>query len=546
MKRKISVVAAAMSAILIFALWLPAGAQAHPASTRSTTECALSPSTAGNVTLDCPDEYSQPTREPTIAVDPTDPRHMIVAAVDGLIPDWQEFPVPDSHQSIEFSTTFDAGATWTIGDVPPAPNADNWDPWLAFDRKHGVVIMAFETTFPQNAKGCRPSNQMATMSTDGGLHWGRPVIALAGQACGQRHVEQFEEGKIGTDNDPASPYYGRTYLTGLLIAPGCDVGTCTLPTVESHSDNGGITWTRPKVISGSNPEYCTGPPGAPACDWDPPPAAPFVGRDGSVHVAFLNEQHDVAWEPGECCDDQIMVVSSTNGGATWAPPVRVVDLENGADFETFLYGDYECSPDLFFGCRLTGTDLPPFPPGGYLAAGPDGTLYMVFADNRDGRHDVEHPVSNVDVFLMTSTNSGQTWTGPDVVSDAPGDQFKPSIAMNPVTGELGILFYDRGDDPDGQTMEVTLASGLPGSFQLNTVSTAPSHLSDDLWFTQTLPDCFHCVFHIGEYLGLAYGSDGAANMVWSDLRRYVTLPDGRQGYSTNVMYARQDFALATP
>jgi len=241
-----------------------------------------------------------------------------------------------------------------------------------------------------------------------------------------------------------------------------------------------------------------------------------------------------------------MVVSSTDGGSSWSPPVHVVDLEDGVDFEKFLYGDYECSPDLFFGCRLTGTDLPTFGVGGYLVADPGGTLYLVFSDNRNGRHDVEHPVSNVDVFVMTSTDDGQTWTGPDVVSDAPGDQFKPSIAMNPLTGNLGILFYDRGDDPDGQTMRVTLATGLPGSFQLSTGSTAASHLSDDLWFAQTLPDCSHCVFHIGEYLGLAYGSDGAANMVWSDLRRYVTLPDVRQGYSTNVMYARDDLTLTSP
>src|SRR5439155_8499115 len=103
----------------------------------------------------------------------------------------------------------------------------------------------------------------------------------------------------------------------------------------------------------------------------------------------------------------------------------------------------------------------------------------------------------------------------------------------------GVLFYDRSNAPQGKSMNVTLATGLPGSFELTTVSTASSHLSGDLWFTQTLPDCSHCTFHIGEYIGLAYGSDGAANMVWTDLRRFVTLPDGRHGYSTSVMYARR-------
>lgn len=164
----------------------------------------------------------------------------------------------------------------------------------------------------------------------------------------------------------------------------------------------------------------------------------------------------------------------------------------------------------------------------------------------NGGHDVALPTSNADVFVMSSTDGGQTWTGPNVVSDAPGDQFKPAIALNPVTDQLGILFYDRSGDPHGKTMNVTLATGLPGSFTQTKITSAPSHVSHDLWFTETLPDCWRCVFHIGEYIGLAFGSDGGAHMVWSDLRQFVTAPDGRKGYSTNVDYARTDAATLAP
>ena len=42
------------------------------------------------------------------------------------------------------------------------------------------------------------------------------------------------------------------------------------------------------------------------------------------------------------------------------------------------------------------------------------------------------------------------------------------------------------------------------------------------------------------FVGLAYGSDGAANIAWADLRHYTTTPQGKSGYTMNVDYARFD------
>jgi hypothetical protein len=551
MRRSKSTLAAAITVALALGLSMPAGARAGtavfrylppglmeriganrpiaatgggaPAAGRSGIECVTPPSSAANVTLDCPDEYALPTDEPSIAVDPADPDHIVTASLN------EEWP----YQTIQVATTFDGGKTWTIGDLPRRTDTVNWDPWLSFDVNSETVVLAFET----DGTGAQCfQDQLVTRSSDGGLTWDVPVMVVPYQGTCD-YGSEFEEGKIATDNDPSSPNYGRSWVTALYVE--CNPSRkCRTPIAESHSDDGGDTWTTPAIISGSNAGYCTGVPGPPACDNDAPPALVTVAPDGSIYVAFLNLQNLDAQERRERSDPnffdhQLMVVKSTDGGSSWSSPVHVVDLEDGE-------GDYPCSPAYYFLCRLNDTAIEKWLVGGYMAAGPDGTLYLTFSDNRNGRHDVDHPVSNDDVFVMTSTDRGQTWTGPDLVAGARGDEFNPNIAVNPATGELGILFYDRSGDPRGKTMNVTLATGLPGSFDLTRITTAPSHLSHDLWWQQTLPDCHRCVYHIGEYLGAAFGSDGAANMVWADLRHFTTTPQGDSGYTMNVDYAREE------
>jgi hypothetical protein len=500
----------------------PAG-QAGSARGRSGIECVTPPSSAANVTLDCPDEYAAPTDEPSIAVDPADPDHVVTASLNGVWPD----------QTIQIATSFDGGASWTIADLPRRPHDQNWDPWLSFDVKRHTVVLAFEVDGP-TPDGCF-QDQLITTSSDGGLTWGAPVMVYPSTGCiGVSQATLFEEGKLAIDNDPASPYFGRMVVTALYIA--CSLVRCRTPIAESFSDDGGATWTDPSLISGSNPQYCAAIPLPPHCDANSPPALATFAPDGSVYVSFFNIQHAEASEPGERShlffhDSQLLVVRSADGGGTWSPPVHVVDLEDG-------WRDFHCSAYYYFTCRLNGTAVASGLRGGYLATAPDGTLYLTFSDNRNGHHDVDHPVSNDDVFVMTSKDRGQTWTGPDLVAGALGDEFNPNIAVNPVTGELGIAFYDRSGDPRGKTMNVTLATGLPGSFDLTRITTAPSHLSADLWWQQTLPACDRCVYHIGEYFGIAFGSDGAANMVWADLRHYTTTPQGKSGYTMNVDYAR--------
>ena len=132
-------------------------------------------------------------------------------------------------------------------------------------------------------------------------------------------------------------------------------------------------------ISGSNSGLCTFQVSGPAgrCDEDQG-SSPTVGPDGTVYVAFQNEQNTALWEPGEVFDDQYLLVKSTDGGATWSSPTFIVGLEDGSR-------DYPLNVD---GRQtLTGYQVRVWSVGNLVAsprASENGKLALVFSDNRNG------------------------------------------------------------------------------------------------------------------------------------------------------------------
>jgi len=84
-----------------------------------------------------------------------------------------------------------------------------------------------------------------------------------------------------------------------------------------------------------------------------------------------------------------------------------------------------------------------------------GLLYVTWSDYRNG---------DVDVFCSTSSDRGQTWTPAVRVNSDPihdgTDHFFQWLAVDPVTGAANIVFYDRRNDPDNQRADVVLARSI--------------------------------------------------------------------------------------
>lgn len=481
----------------------------------SSLECTVK-GQPNNLNLDCDDpEFEAPNNEPHIIVDPEDPKHMIASSND--------------YESCcdQFYTTFDGGKTWHTGDMSAeSPAHIGSDPVTAIDPVSGNAIHA-SLNFEFTEEGLATNGDVVvSLSEDGGLTWDEPIVVDEGIGDDDDPVQLFNDKEwVLTDTNPDSPFYGRTYLTWTKFrsASGAYVES---PIFEAHSDDGGETWSRAQEISGSSPT-CTYQEegGGNDCDEDQG-SVPAVAPDGTVYVSFQNAQHEAAWEPGEQFEDQYMVVRSDDGGATWDDPVSVADMEDGTrDFPVNVDGRQ----------TLTGYQLR-VPTFGHFTADPhSGKLYLVFMDNRAGRHDVDNPVTDTNVFITSSTN-GTKWTRPAPVTKRATDQWFPSVDVNPVTGEVGVLYHDRTEDGPYNT---TLATGHPGSWSYEKLATAGSHPRNSLYFRAAVEGCWKCATFHGDYNSLEYGSDGSVNATWTDMRRFIDLevPGGR-GYTENIFFSR--------
>jgi hypothetical protein len=493
-----------------------------------------------NVDMTC-DDLVSPDNELGIVADPQNPDHLLAGVNDYQLT-FKGSQIQERVPTGSF-VSFDGGHTWTDSAVPMGNGASggNGDPSPALDAKFGTAHIAqLSAAAGQNGPNFGHIDVSVATSHDGGLTWSPPVTVAAGQAAiSPSAVGTFLDKEwLVADNYPASPHYGRLYLTWDKLS--FSRGAFLQSTIQfSFSDDAGKTWSRPKAISGSNPTFCIanqGSAGAPgACD-ESFFSYGVVRPDGSLAVGFINQQNSNAWEVANEFEDQILVVRSSDGGATWSDPVHVADLEDGGQ-EGVVFSDYPSNVDG----RATQTGYQ-FRTGSWGNLGVDqttGELYAVWTDNRDGQHDVAHPVTDTNVFMARSADGGATWSGPIRVTSGTADKWFPWVAAR--GGTVRVLFQDASYGATG-TYGETLATStnLGASWSLQRVDTALSDPDHSVWFQAGAANCLTCSRFIGDYLGMAIDTQGHADMVWTDMRRNLPVPQlGRTGKAQDAEFAQR-------
>jgi hypothetical protein len=194
-----------------------------------------------------------------------------------------------------------------------------------------------------------------------------------------------------------------------------------------------------------------------------------------------------------------------------------------------------------------------------MPGGPSGAgayrVWTVWDDNCEGvrpgpGQTVEMPggfsgaVTNINVYYAYSDDGGATWVGGDsggVSCVSPkvntghedDDQFYPWAAADPVTGALSVGYMDESQatttphTPDQYVFSVQTSAGTTPLFSpAVTVASSPSNVNNSLFFRAGTASatCPNCATFIGDYNGVAVGSDGKIHSVWTDMRRNATPP----------------------
>jgi hypothetical protein len=563
-------------------------------------ESAGDPSISVDISCNDPNpDFGQdwaPDNEIAIAVDPADPNHLLAGSNDYYYAFNNATGARHAIVPTGFFTSFDGGRTWVDGQIPLSNGNGAGDPAPAFDGRHGVALMAqLENAGGQGGCCVSQGDVSVSRSTDGGLTWDRPVRVFKGHGAGigpAKNAVFWDKVFIGVNNYPGTPGYGRIVVTSTKFVNGLHGAYTSSAIYLSYSDDGGLTFTEPAEISGKNATYCTFQTEGPndgTCDEDQD-SYPEFGPSGDLFVRFVNAQNDAAWEIPFDFDGQTMVVKApaTDGTPVFGDPVHIADFEDGAsDMPFTVIGRQSPWGHQIRWNANANISVDPTNPDDVVVVWSDrGTpnpnaTEDCFASPEPPTYDPcdAGPGSVVSIYLSESTDGGATW-GPRTLVDNPGGvhQWFPWVDHLP-DGRL-VIAWDEDNQPsgageipandtfnhvlwiEGSGKQALLPNVAEGRTPVENIDVSVTHWSgqyvgEDDWPTVCGPagysdppitdaagkDCNE--FH-GDYTGMAVGSDGGINVVWTGLNRLVTSTQldfytgaMHDGYAQDAMFARR-------
>jgi hypothetical protein len=360
--------------------------------------------------------------ETWIAVNPRNPRNIVANSND------IQYNGINGYRMTAF-VSFDGGRTWTrtllpnnatIG-TPAGGGQTNFDPALAFDADGNVYYGYGWARLGRNDQN-GDNYVIVCKSTDGGMTW--TMLPYVWYYEGQSDPPFNDKWLIDADSDPNSPYKNNVYVAWTHFSKGGSPNYIAF----SRSTNGGQSWEQPPL------ELAYGSIQSPM---------PRVGPGGIVYVAYRSGA-------GGGRTDAIVRVS-TDGGYSFRPG-RVAQ-------SVMSLGTYNSSNGRFELAQKQNMRISSYPAIDVdRSNGPRrGWVYLVQA----GRH---MTTQQPGIYLVRSTDQGQTWSSSIRVDDNSlnNDVFMPAIAVDPLTGTIGVLYYSSQNSPDNTGADAYLALSRDG------------------------------------------------------------------------------------
>lgn len=269
----------------------------------------------------------------------------------------------------------------------------------------------------------RTDDVQAAAAGDQGA-WMDPVIV------GKQSSTTFsDKEQIWADNAASSPFFGNVYICWAAFKSLSGGYAAPAPLTVATSYDGGDTWVKKQVTNASNNPFNT---------------KQGFGRSGctirtdSRGVVYVFANQFAVGQPGS---GSHIMIKSYDGGHTWVQP-RNIGLAVDTCFTLQFDGSgFRCVMDGVGGARddlssAPGVDIANGAPSG---VGATDRIVRTWVDGRDGGNH-EH------VFVSSSTDGGDTWSGAAAV-ETPGDRgYYSGIAISP-GGTDAYLVYNAWNTP---------------------------------------------------------------------------------------------------
>jgi len=323
-------------------------------------------------------------------------------------------------------------------------------------------------------------------STDGGVTWGQTNLPLA-----------------SGDSYHSDPTVDWT-SDGTAWSSTMGINGNTLKVQSYKSTNGGATWTFDGTISGTQTNTDK------QMEWvDHSASSPYANNIYVIwhngNPAFMNRRTSSGWgTPIQVSDSQatgtcigadvktnsagdvfgfypdngsrgIYVVKSTNGGASYAAPVKLVTT----------YDSYDIGVPAFSSRRALI-----YVSGGAYRNGTTNNVYALWTDlsgDSGCTAASSEPGTNASstcktrIWFARSTDGGATWGARVKINNQSGlnDQFNPFLAVDETNGTIGAIYYDTVNDPNRKKVDVFYQMSTDGGATWQTAVKVTSAMTDE-------------------------------------------------------------------
>ena len=400
----------------------------------------------------------QANDSPTVVRNPTNEQNVVVTT---------RIDRPGYSTDVHWSK--DGGQSWTTSSLPlPAGRDRPYGPDAAF-ASDGTLYVSYVNL---EGSGNDPQELWLARSTDGGASFQGPY-PITGRYAFQARLAVDSSGAIYVT------YLHATQVGLLTIIPPAGI-------VMQKSTDRGQTFSSPVAVSDPQRQRV----GA---------ATPVVDSNGNISVMYEDYKGDAR--------DFLNLP-----GPAWESPFALVLARSTNHGQSFSQGQ-----EIDSGLLPSGRFLVYLPPIPSIAAGPNGTLYVTWADARTGADRV---------YLRKSTDSGATWGSALAVTSSVSDKtvsaWLPAVSVAP-NGRVDLVYYQGHRDTGDNLIRAYVATSSDGgsSFTASPASlvafnsaigpqTGPAYLPPDL----------------GSKLGI--DSDNSSTVAaWTDTRQGTT-DTGRQ------------------